>query len=141
MVNNLIRKILGAETEKKQLISTVTYNNQPLTIKGEAERNPLKDLESRFSGWLRFCIKINLVIQNAGTVPVDTDVSGKPIVLDLDINGRPDDAVLLETQPESKGALLGVVNRQIILEHVRIEANGSLGLVFESWFAVHVSEL
>jgi len=135
----------GKESKRKKqtktISSTITFDDQPLTVKGEVEREPWKDRLWIAGGCFYFCNKISLTIENKGNMPVNTGNRGQPIVLDLDVRGEPNSAELFEENPSNPELILSVKDGKIVLEHVQIDPNEKLKLSFVAWFAVQISEL
>jgi hypothetical protein len=66
----------------------VVYNNQLVSIKGQAQREPWKDRDSLHSGKLYFCNKICLTIKNMGSLSIDTADCKEPLTINLDVRGK-----------------------------------------------------
>jgi hypothetical protein len=138
---------LGREKrQKKTIFSTLTFDNQPLTVTGEVERKPNTDLPSNLlpslaTGWFYFGSQIFLIIENKGDAPVDTDRCKQPIVLNLDVRGVPNSLDLWENNSSNPRTVLDVKDGKIVLDHVRINPGEPLKLLFLAWFGVQASEL
>ena len=136
-----VKKFFQGKKQKKSISSTFTYDYQLLSVKGEAQREPWKDLVSEATGWFYFCNQVSLTIENKGNMPIDSDRCRDLMVLDLDIRGVPNTVELLEKSSSSPELVMGVKDGKFVLKHVRIGLNEPLKLVFLGYFAVHISEL
>ena len=136
-----VKKFFQGKKQKKSISSTFTYDHQLLSVKGEAQREPWKDLVSEVTGWFYFCNLVSLTIENKGNMPIDSDRCRDLIVLDLDIRGVPNTVELLDKSSSSPELAMGVKDGKFVLEHVRIGLDEPLRLVFLGYFAVHISEL
>ena len=136
-----VKKFFQGKKQKKSISSTFTYDYQLLSVRGEAQREPWKDLVSEATGCFYFCNLVSLTIENKGNMPIDSDRCRDLMVLDLDIRGVPDKVVLLEKSSSSPELVMGVKNGKFVLKHVRIGLDEPLRFVFLGYFAVHVSEL
>lgn len=140
-----IEKLLGYKRQKKALASTIMYDNQLLSLRGEAERDPWKDAYDTVC--FRFHNKISLTIRNEGNMPIDTDVSDQPIAFNLDVRGKLEDfrsvpgVRLLDVKPANSKLELSTSDGQVKLNHVNLEPGESLLLAFSGYFAVGLEEL
>ena len=138
-----VKKFLQGEKPKKNIFSTVTFDDKLLSLSGEVQREPWKDIckAAATYGLFYFCNNFSLTIKNEGNTPVNTDNSKQPLVLDLDVKGTPNTVELLEQSPNNPELVIGVKDGKIVLEHVHINSGEPLKLIFLAWFAVPVSEL
>ena len=136
-----MKKFLQGEKPKKTIFSTVTFDNKLLSVRGEVQREPWKDLWLEASGWFYFCNKISLTIENKSNAPVNTRNCKQPIVLDFKVKGILNNVELLEKCAHNPELVMGVKDGNVILEHVQINHGEPLKLAFLAWFAVHVSDL
>jgi hypothetical protein len=80
-------------------------------------------------------------------MPIDTDVLNYPIVFSLYVGGKLEDfwdvpAVrLLNVQPANPKLDLSAQDGQVMINHVHLEPNESLQIVFEGYFTVDLDEL
>ena len=131
------------QKQKKTFASAIVYDNQLLSLRGEAQRNPCKD---RIEGWsdiIHFCNKISLTIKNEGSLPIDTDVCKQPIAFNLDVRGKLEDVKdvpggveLLDVKPANPKLDLNTKDGQVLLNHVHLNPSESLQLVFLGYFTV-----
>jgi hypothetical protein len=140
-----IEKLLGYNRQKKALASTLTYDNQLLSLRGEAERDPWKDAYDTVC--FRFHNKISLTMRNEGKMPIDTDVSDQPIAFNLDIRGKLEDfrsvpgVKLLDVKPANPKLELSTKDGQVKLNHVHLEPGESFQIVFSGYFTVGLEKL
>jgi hypothetical protein len=143
--------------QKKALASTIVYDSQLLSVKGEAQRQPLKDKEGLPTNYLgdeyfgvyawessvpsiglcTFCNKISLTIKNEGILSIDTDVSKEPLGFNLDVRGDLNSIKVLDVEPANDRLGLSIKDGMVLLNHVHLEPGESFQLVFLAWFAVH----
>jgi hypothetical protein len=130
----------------------MVYDNQLLSMKGEAQREPWKDrdgLPTKYIGESSapsfgifiFCNKISLTIKNEGILPIDTDVSKEPLAFNLDVRGRLDKIKVLDSKPFNPGLDLSARDGMVLAEHIHIEPNEFLQIVFLGYFKVDLEEL
>jgi hypothetical protein len=150
----IIAAIVGnirTKKQKKALASTIVYDNQLLSMKGEAQREPWKDREglpTKYTGESSvpsfgipiFCNKISLTIKNEGILPIDTDVGKAPLGFNLDVRGNLDNIKVLDIEPANDGLDLSVRDGMVLLNHVHLEPGESFQLVFLGWFTVHYED-
>jgi hypothetical protein len=138
-----VAMILRTKKQKKPLAFTVMYGNQLLSIKGMAQREPLRDRSgSRNSGVIHFCNRISLTIKNEGTSEIDTDVCESPLDISLDIKGELDGLNNLKPNPVSNpGLSLSVNDGLLVVEHIHIKAGASLEISFLGYFKVNLVDL
>jgi hypothetical protein len=142
---------------KKALAFTIVYENQLLSLRGEAQRQPWKDREGLPTNYLgdeyfgvyawessvpsiglcTFCNKISLTVKNEGILPIDTDVSKEQLGFNLDVRGNLNSIKVLDVKPASDRLDLSTKNGMVLLNHVHLEPGASFQLVFLGWFAVH----
>ena len=140
-----IERLLGSKRQKKSLASTIMYDNQLLSLRGEAERDSWKDAYDTVC--FRFHNKIILTMRNEGNLPIDTDVSDQPITFNLDVRGRLEDfrsvpgIKLLDVKPANPKLELSIKDGQVKLNHVHLEPGESLQLVFSGYFTVGLEEI
>lgn len=146
--------------QKKTFNSTVIYENQVLSIKGEAQREPLRDADSSFGECAIFkfdfyyCNKISLIVKNEDSLPIDTDVSREPLAITLGVKGKlgniayrdgvrllKRDVRLLEVNPAKSKLELSTRDGLLLLERVHLEPFESLKIVFLGYFTVGWYEL
>ena len=107
----------------------MVYDNQLLSIKGQAQREPWKDGDSLHRGKLYFCNKICLAIKNEGSVSIDTDVCKEPLAINLDVRGKLDRIKVLDAKPADDRLDLSVRDGMVLAEHVHIEPSEFLQIV------------
>jgi hypothetical protein len=140
-----IEKLLGYRRQKKSLASTILYDNQLVSLKGEAERDPWKDAYDTVC--FHFHNKISLTIQNEGSKTIDTDVLNQPIAFSLDVRDKLEDyrgwpgVSLLEVKPANPKLDLSTKDGQVMLNHVHLEPDESLQIIFLGYFTVGLDEL
>jgi|WetSurMetagenome_2_1015567.scaffolds.fasta_scaffold38052_4 hypothetical protein len=142
---------------KKALAFTVVYENQLLSLRGEAQRQPWKDREGSPTNYLgdeyfgvyaressvpsiglcTFCNKISLTIKNEGILPIDTDVSKEPLGFNLDVRGKLNSIKVLDVEPANERLDLSIKDVMVLLNHVHLEPGKSFQLLFLGWFAEH----
>jgi hypothetical protein len=136
---------------KKALASNIVYDNQLLSLKGEAQRQPWKDkegLSTKYTGESSepsigmpiFCNKISLTIKNEGSLPIDTDVSQEPLGFNLDVSGNLNSIKVLDVEPGNEILDLSIKDGMVLLNHVHLEPGKSFQLVFLGWFAVRYED-
>jgi hypothetical protein len=148
---------IRTKKQKKPLASTIVYDNQLLSVKGEAQRQPWKDKEALPTNYIgdgnfgvyawdhsvssiglcTFCNKISLTIKNEGNLPIDTDVSKEPLGFNLDVRGNLNSIKVLDVEPANDRLELSTKDGVVLLNHVHLEPGESFQLVFLGWFAVH----
>lgn len=134
--NKIIKK------QKKTLASTIIYDNELLSLRGEAQRDPQKDNTGAKYGKAHFCNKISLTIKNEGNMPVDTDPSEQPIAFKLDVRGKLESfgivpgVELLDVKPANPKLDLSTRDGEVLLDHVHLDPGESLQLVFTGYFIV-----
>ncbi len=145
MVIPLIAVVVGnvrTKKQKKDLASTIVYDNQLLRVKGEAQREPWKDRDySRRYGKIYFCNKISLTIKNEGSLCIDTDVNKEPLAINLDVNGKLDNVKVLDNKRTNPRLDLSTKDGMIIVEHIHIEPREFLKIVFLGYFKVDFEDL
>jgi hypothetical protein len=145
--------------QKKALASTTVYDNQLLSVKGEAQRQPWKDRDELPTDYIysidsyafgsnlgddivpsngvsTFCNRISLTIKNEGSLRIDKDVCKEPLAISLDVRGKFDRIKVLNVEPANDRLGLSVRDGRVLLSHVRLEAGESFQLVFQGWFTV-----
>jgi hypothetical protein len=136
---------------KKALASTIVYDNQLLSMNGEAQRQPWKDREgvpTNYTGESSepsigipfFCNKISLTIKNEGVLLIDTDVSKEPLGFNLDVRGNLNNIKVLVVEPANERLDLSMKDGKVLLNHVHLESGKSFQLVFLGWFKVDNKE-
>ncbi len=132
---------IRTKKQKKTLSSTIVYDNQLLSIKGQAQREPWKDGDLLRSFKLYFCNKISLVIKNEGSLSIDTDISKEPLAINLDVRGKLDRIKVLDPKPPTPRLDLSVRDGMVIVEHIHIEPSQFLQIVFLGYFKMDLEEL
>lgn len=139
---------MKSSRQKKSLSSTIIYDNQLLSIKGIAQREPWKDTaDSRRLSALFFCNRISLVIKNEGSLPVDTDVSKEPLVIAIDVKGKLEKTStgggieLLAVKPTISKLELSTRDGLVIVDHIHLEPKESKLIIFLGYFKVDLEEL
>ena len=144
---------IRTKKRKKPLASTFVYDNQLLSVKGEAQRHPWKDRDELPTNYIYstdryefgsnlgdnivpsngisiFCNKISLTIKNEGILAIDTDVSKEPLGFNLDVSGNLGNIKVLDVEPANDRLDLSVREGMVLLNHVRLEPGKSFHLVF-----------
>lgn len=110
---------LKVKKQKKTFNCITICGYQPLSINGQAKREPLHDFFPRSSGSAYFCNSVSLTIKNEGNLPVDTDALGQPVAFSLGINGKLDvDLEDIKIKPSNKQLTVTVEEGRLILNHV-----------------------
>jgi hypothetical protein len=123
------------------------YNNQLVSIKGQAQREPWKDRDSLRRGKLYFCNKICLAIKNEGRLSIDTAVCKEPLTINLDVNGKLENTAsregveLLDVKPANPRLDLSTRGGMVLLDNIHLEPTQSLQIVFLGYFTVSLEEL
>jgi hypothetical protein len=154
-----IIEIIRTKKQKKPLVSRITYDNQIISIAGEAQREPWKDREvglpNYLSGdeyflayeWERsrssygvstFCNKISLTIRNEGVLPIDTDACKESLAIQLDVRGKLSNAKVLTVSPSNERLDLSANNGKLVVKHIHIEPRESLKIVFLGYFVYNM---
>jgi len=135
--------IIRTKKQKKPLASTVVYDNQLLSVKGVAQREPWKDRDgSRNSGVFHFCNKITITIKNEGSSAIDTENDNKPLAINLDVKGKLDRITSINVNPASNpGLSLSVKDGLLIIQHFHINPEAFLEIAFLGYFKVNLEEL
>jgi hypothetical protein len=151
----IIAVVIGnirTKKQKKALSSSMVYDNQLLSMKGEAQREPWKDrdgLPTKYIGEssepsfgiFSFCNKISLTIKNEGILPIDTDVSKEQLAFNLDVRGRLDKIKVLDVEPANDRLDLSTKDGMVLLNHVQLKPEESFQLVFLGYFKLESEEL
>ena len=125
----------------------MVYDNQLVSIKGQAQREPWKDRDSLRWGKLYFCNKICLTIKNEGSLSIDTAVCKEPLTINLDIRGKLENTALregvklLDVKPANPKLDLSTRGGMVLLDNFHLEPNESLQIVFFGYFTVGLEEL
>jgi hypothetical protein len=156
-----IIEIIRTKKQKKSLSSSIIYDNQLISIKGEAQREPWKDKDglsnypigdeyflayewehSKYSnGVFTFCNKISLTIKNEGHIPIDTDVHKEPLVFSIDVRGKLASIKTLAIEPNNSKLDLSASDGMVKVEHLYLEPSASLNIIFLGYFIVNLEEL
>jgi hypothetical protein len=156
-----IIEIIRTKKQKKSLSSSIIYDNQLISIKGEAQREPWKDRDglsnypigdeyvlayeyehSKYSsGVFTFCNKISLTIKNEGHIPIDTDVHKEPLVFSIDVRGKLGNIKTLAIEPDNSKLDLSAADGLVKVEHLYLEPSASLSIIFLGYFTVNLEEL
>ena len=156
-----IIEIIRTKKQKKSLSSSIIYDNQLISIKGEAQREPWKDRDglpkypigdeyvlayeyehSKYSnGVFTFCNKISLSIKNEGYMPIDTDAHRKPLVFSIDVRGKLGNIKTLAIEPNNSKLDLSAADGLVKVEHLYLEPSASLSIIFLGYFTVNLEEL
>jgi hypothetical protein len=148
---------IRTKKQKKPLASTIVYDNQLLSIKGVAQRQPWKDRggmpteyigeeylgdasEPSFGRFL-FCNKISLTIKNEGILPIDTDVCKEPLAINLDVRGKLENIKVLDAKRINPRLDLSTRDGLVIIDNIHLEPSESLQIVFLGYFKVDLEEL
>ena len=154
-------EIIRTKKQKKTLISRIVYDNQIISIEGEAQREPWKDKDglsnypigdeyvlayeyehSKYSnGVFTFCNKISLSIKNEGHIPIDTDVHKEPLVFSVDVRGKLANIKTLAIEPNNSKLDLSASDGMVKVEHLCLEPSASLNIIFLGYFVVNLEEL
>lgn len=125
----------------------MVYNNQLVSIKGQAQREPWKDRDSLHRGKLYFCNKICLTIKNEGSLSIDTAVCKEPLTINLDVKGKLENTAsregvkLLDVEPANPKLDLSTRGGLVLLDNIHLEPSESLQIVFLGYFKVDLEEL
>ena len=132
---------IRTKKQKKSLNSTVVFDNQLVSVKGEAQREPWKDRDSFRIFKLYFCNKISLTIKNEGFSSIDTDVANEPLGFNLAVRGKLDHIKALVVEPANERLDLSIKEGMVLLNHLRLEPMESFQLVFLGYFKVDLEDL
>jgi hypothetical protein len=132
---------IRTKKQKKALSSTMVYDNQLLSLRGEAQREPWKDRDSLHRGKLYFCNKICLTIKNEGSLRIDTDVCKETLAINLDVRGKLDRIKVLDVEPSNDRLDLSTKDGMVLLDKIHLEPSEFLQIVFLGYFKVDLEEL
>jgi hypothetical protein len=119
----------------------MVYDNQLVSIKGQAQREPWKDRDSLHRGKLHFCNKICLTIKNEGSLSIDTDVCKEPLSFNLDVRGNLDRIKVLDVEPATDRLDLSIKGGMVLLDNIHLDPSESLQIAFLGYFKVDLEEL
>jgi hypothetical protein len=154
-------EIIRTKKQKKTLFSRIVYDNQIVSIEGEAQRQPWKDKDglsnypigdeyvlayewehSKYSnGVFTFCNKLSLTIKNEGYLPIDTDAHKEPLVFSIDVRGKLASIKTLAIKPNNSKLDLSASDGLVKVEHLHLEPSASLDIIFLGYFIVNLEEL
>ena len=103
------------------------YDNQLVSIKGQAQREPWKDRDSLHWGKLYFCNKVCLTIKNVGSLSIDTAVCREPLTINLDVRGKLENTALregvklLDVKPANPKLDLSTRGGMVVLDSIHLE--------------------